>query len=179
MTSRIDFTILGELASKANSRKAALINGPNGKRAAFIKSPKALLFVRSAGFQIPTYAQQRLDGTVKVTGIVYYETWQPDLDEALLLDVLQDQWEKVGTGTAARKYLSRPGVYINDRQVVEKHFVRGYWQPGDVARAEIRVEEVEHRRLVLPDFPTLEEQREREAQYLRDKIARQTGRAAA
>lgn len=176
--SRIDFTILGELASKSNSRKAAVLPGKNGPRAAFIKSAKALVFVKSAGFQIPTYAQQRLSGTVKVTGIVYYETWQPDLDETLLLDVLQDQWETVGAGATKRKYLSRPGVYVNDRQVVEKHFVRGFWQVGDIPRAEIRVEEVEHRRLVLPDFPTLEQQRENEARYLRERIARQTGKAA-
>lgn len=170
---KIDFTILGEAASKSNSRKAALTS--EGKPT-FIKSEKAIAYAKSAGFQIPTYAQQRLECTVKVTGIVYYDTWQPDLDESLLLDVLQDRWLWVGAKGSPnrRKYLERPGVYCNDRQVIHKHFVRGVLNkadPNDVPRAEIRVEPCEWVRMTMPDFPTLDQQREREIEFRRTRGA--------
>jgi len=70
-----------------------------------IKSKKALSY---ADF----FKQQRkvcsplLACDVRVTLHIYYASRRPDLDESLILDLLQDV------------------VYINDRQVKEKHI---YW----------------------------------------------------
>jgi Holliday junction resolvase RusA-like endonuclease len=47
-----------------------------------------------------------MSGDVRVTMKIYYASRRPDLDESLILDLLQDV------------------VYINDRQVKEKHI---YW----------------------------------------------------
>lgn len=54
----IKFTIFGEAASKANSRKIVTIAG----RPASIKSNKALAFEKAALMQIPNDAKQMLKG---------------------------------------------------------------------------------------------------------------------
>lgn len=113
----IAFTILGEAASKANSRKAVTIAG----RPSFIKGEKALAFEKHALAQIPPVARQRLAGPVSVTLRMFYATERPDLDESLVLDVLQDRYRKGPMG----RVLVQSGVYQNDRQVREKHVFHG------------------------------------------------------
>lgn len=94
-------TIFGEPASKANSRRVVRYGGMSR----LIKSAKALSYAESFKQQckkcIPLVAAD-----VRVTLHIYYASRRPDLDESLILDLLQDV------------------VYINDRQVKEKHT---YW----------------------------------------------------
>jgi hypothetical protein len=109
----IRFTLFGQAASKANSRRLVKF----GDRLASVKSKEALAFERDAIRQIPAPARQRLAGPVCVTLRLYYASERPDLDESLVLDVLQDRYH----GTGEHRRLVQAGVYCNDRQVREKH----------------------------------------------------------
>lgn len=95
------FQILGEPASKANSRKIVLIKG----RPASIKSDKARNYAK-----IFTAQCQKLDylfeNDVKVEMLIFYASRRPDLDESLILDLMQGI------------------IYNNDRQVKQKNI---YW----------------------------------------------------
>jgi Holliday junction resolvase RusA-like endonuclease len=94
-------TIFGEPASKANSRKIVRFGGMSR----IIKSAKALNYVDLFKAQIdPGWVP--LEGDVVVTMLIYYSSRRPDLDESLILDLLQGH------------------MYLNDRQVKEKHI---YW----------------------------------------------------
>ena len=97
----VRFTILGEPASKANSRKAVVIHG----RPAFIKSDKARKYAAAFAAQCPKL-EVPLDCDVKVEMVIYYASRRPDLDESLILDCMQG------------------AVYLNDRQVKQKLI---YW----------------------------------------------------
>lgn len=110
-------TILGEPASKANSRRAVLIGG----KSRFIKSKKALdysTYFKAQAKPAPTMLDEnKTPLCVEVN--IWYRTRRPDLDESLILDLLQ--------GVA----------YLNDRSV-KKKIVR--WRlDRDNPRAEIRV----------------------------------------
>lgn len=132
----ISFTILGEPASKANSRQLVSFGRGEKKRPALIKSEKARDYERDAQRQIPEHARQMLTGPVSVTLWIFYASERPDLDESVVLDVLQARYKrvpgdyvKIGPGKYAegegeRKLISR-GVYLNDRQVREKHVYHG------------------------------------------------------
>ena len=111
------FTIYGEPASKANSRKLVMF----GKRPAFIKSDKARAYLKDFQSQVPQL-DDLMEGDVKVTMTIYYKSRRPDLDESVILDAME-------------KF-----IYKNDRQVKEKHIFWGL----DVLnpRAEIEVEEL-------------------------------------
>lgn len=109
----IRFTILGEPASKANSRKMVAIGGSPR----LIKGAKALDYEKYALIQIPMHARQRLSEPVCVTLRIFYATERPDLDESLILDVLQDRYR----GKGSQRVLVQAGVYTNDRLVREKH----------------------------------------------------------
>jgi Holliday junction resolvase RusA-like endonuclease len=113
----IAFAIIGEAASKANSREIVTIGG----KPASIKSAKARSFERDALLQIPVWARQRLEGPVRVTIRIYYASERPDLDESLVLDILQDRF----IGKGEQRALVQAGVYRNDRQVREKHVYHG------------------------------------------------------
>lgn len=63
VNSRVAFTLLGEPASKANSRRIVSFCA----RSAVVKSKKALGYERDALLQIPPVARQRLEGPVRVT----------------------------------------------------------------------------------------------------------------
>jgi Holliday junction resolvase RusA-like endonuclease len=97
----VTFTIQGEPASKANSRKAVVIRG----RPAFIKSDKARNYVKMFEAQCPQL-EVPFTEDVKVEMIIYYSTRRPDLDESLILDCMQGP------------------IYKNDRQVKQKEI---YW----------------------------------------------------
>lgn len=118
----IEFTILGEPASKANSRQIVKIAG----RPSSIKSKKSRGYEESARMQIPPAARQRISGPVRVTLRIWYASERPDLDESVVLDVLQDRYSAAKKDReTGRIYIDRAlvqaGVYRNDRQVREKH----------------------------------------------------------
>lgn len=113
----IAFTILGEPASKANSRKIVTIGG----RPSSIKSEKARDYEKNALKQIPPIARRQIECPVRITLRIFYATQRPDLDESIVLDVLQDRYKTVGKGDAKKRELVQKGVYVNDRQVREKH----------------------------------------------------------
>ena len=126
--SEIAFTILGEACSKANSREIV----KRGDRLASIKSKKALGFEESALKQIPPRCRVQLTGPVRVTLRIFYASERPDLDESIVLDVLQDRYAREqltkaqkDAGMTPQRYLVQRGVYINDRQVREKHVFHG------------------------------------------------------
>ena len=129
----IRFTILGEPASKANSRQLVTIN----KRPAFIKSEKARDYEKTAILQIPPSAKLMLEGPVAVTMRIFYASERPDLDESVILDVLQAKYERSDI-PGAKRGLVRKGVYINDRQVREKHVFHGIDRANPRAEIEVR-----------------------------------------
>ena len=97
----VTFTVYGEPASKANSRKMVLIKG----RPALIKSVKARGYVTIFESQCPVLDVPTEDD-VQVEMMIYYSTRRPDLDESLILDCMQNR------------------IYKNDRQVKQKFI---YW----------------------------------------------------
>lgn len=130
----IAFTILGEPASKANSRELVTFGRGEDARPALIKSKKARAYERDALLQIPAAARVRIDGPVRVTIRIFYASERPDLDESVVLDVLQDRYR----GKGEHRQLDQKGVYRNDRQVREKHIYHGIDRVNP--RAEIEVE---------------------------------------
>lgn len=139
---RVEFTIYGEAASKANSRKIVKINGKT--RSA--KSDKALGFERDALRQIPPAARVRMEGPVCVTLRMYYASERPDLDESLVLDVMQDRWKLQWISHLAsqgkHRVLVQAGVYQNDRQVRERHVY--HYIDRTNPRVEIVVEQIQN-----------------------------------
>lgn len=135
----IKFTILGQACSKANSREIVTrrIAGTDKTRPSVIKSVAAIEFENSAMLQIPAHAKQMLEGNLRVTMTIYYLTHLPDLDESIVLDVLQARY----TGKGKDRRLSRKGVYINDRQVREKHIYHGIDKRNP--RVEVTVEPID------------------------------------
>jgi len=126
MAAVIAFTILGEPASKANSRVLSTIGPKDNRRTILRKGNKALDYEKAALQQIPPRARVRLDGPVRITLRIFYATERPDLDESIVLDVLQDRWVKCEPyvdplGKEQTRRLVQSGVYRNDRQVREKH----------------------------------------------------------
>ena len=96
----VDFTIIGEPASKANSRQLVTIRG----RPAFIKSKKARDYVKLFDQQCKALPEM-LEGDLAVVIKIYYASRRPDLDESVILDCMQGK------------------IYGNDRQVKEKHIL--------------------------------------------------------
>jgi Holliday junction resolvase RusA-like endonuclease len=113
----IAFTLRGEPASKANSRKIVTLGG----KPAVIRSAKARDYERIALAQIPAWARQRIQGPVGVSIRIWYASERPDLDESVILDVLQDRYARAAGLSSPDRTLLAAGVYRNDRQVREKH----------------------------------------------------------
>lgn len=111
----IRLTILGEPASKANSRRMVKIGG----QVRFIKSQKALGYGDSLMWQVRKLPEL-LEGPLCVTLRIWYRTERPDLDESLILDGLQGL------------------IYVNDRQVREKHIYHGI--DRDNPRTEVEID---------------------------------------
>lgn len=126
----IAFRILGEPASKANSRQIVTIAG----RPSSIKSKKARGYEADALQQIPPWARQRIEGPVFVRLRIFYATERPDLDESLVLDILQDRYAKVGD----KRVLVQSGVIRNDRQVRGRLVLHGIDKVNP--RTEVQVE---------------------------------------
>jgi Holliday junction resolvase RusA-like endonuclease len=94
----IFLTVLGEPASKANSRRIIR----RGGRLMSIKSAKALSYADHFNAQVKA-APTLLEGELRVDMWIHYASQRPDLDESLILDLLQGK------------------AYLNDRQVKERH----------------------------------------------------------
>jgi hypothetical protein len=124
----ITFTIFGEPASKANSRK--IVTNPRTGKTMVIKSQKARTYTNDFSMQCPQL-EQPLACDVSVTATIYYATRRPDLDESVILDCMQSL-------KGRDKKIVRNNIYANDRQVKEKHI---YWGlDKENPRAEICVE---------------------------------------
>lgn len=109
--------ILGEPASKANSRRVVKF----GNMSRLIKSQKALDYSEVFRQQCPAI-NPLMSGDIRMTIRIFYASRRPDLDETLILDLLQGL------------------VYINDRQVKERHT---YWGlDKNNPRAEIIIEQI-------------------------------------
>jgi Holliday junction resolvase RusA-like endonuclease len=104
----------GEPASKANSRQIVMF----GKRPAIIKSKKARDYVKTFEKQA-TSLEALLEGDLAVHITIYYASRRPDLDESVILDCMEGV------------------IYVNDRQVKEKHIFHGL--DKDNPRSEIFV----------------------------------------
>ena len=78
-------SILGEPASKANSRRFVTIGG----KPRFIKSKKALDYTKNFKSQCPV-RKELFEEDVFVAIKIYYASRRPDLDASLILDLLQD-----------------------------------------------------------------------------------------
>lgn len=109
-----EITVLGEPASKANSRRIAVVNGSTR----FIKSAKALRYLEDFQWQCRAL-DPMFETDVGVDLTIYYASRRSDLDESLILDAMQNY------------------VYRNDRQVKRKLVVWGL-DPAN-PRTEIRV----------------------------------------
>ncbi len=120
MSRREQFVVYGEPASKANSRRlVSFKRSGGGSRPALIKSQKALDYNEAFRTQCPKLSPL-MEGDVSVTITIYYASRRPDLDESVILDAMQGL------------------VYLNDRQVKEKHIFWGLDKTNP--RAEIIVE---------------------------------------
>ena len=95
-------SILGEPASKANSRRLVFIGG----KPRFIKSKKALLYSRDFDLQCPV-RKNLFEEDLSIAIKIYYKTRRPDLDESLILDLLEGK------------------VYKNDRSIKSKYVEHG------------------------------------------------------
>lgn len=93
-------TVMGEIASKSNSRKLVTVHG----RPRLIKSQKARDYERDFGMQARRL-EQVLEGDVILAVRSWYKTRRPDLDISHLKDCLQGY------------------AYANDRQVKIEHAV--------------------------------------------------------
>ncbi len=132
----IRFTIYGEPASKANSRKPATVGKADNRRTIWIKSDKARDYESAAIPQIPDSAKLMLAGKIRMTLRIFYCSELPDLDESIVLDVLQAKFAR--DKKTGKRELIRRGVYINDRQVRERHVYHGIDKVRP--RAEIEIE---------------------------------------
>ena len=115
----IFFIILGEPASKSNSRKLVTIKG----RPAFIKSDKARKYVKRFEEQCPQMGESMFLDDVEVEMTVYYASRRPDLDESVILDAMQGF------------------IYKNDRQVKRKIIQWGLDKENPRAEITVRLME--------------------------------------
>ena len=115
------FIVKGEPASKSNSRRLVSLpskKSRSGSRPAFIKSKKAIDYVRDFQLQCPRI-NPLMQGDLEVEITIYYASRRPDLDESVILDCMQEL------------------IYSNDRQVKSKIIRWGLSKANP--RAEIQV----------------------------------------
>jgi hypothetical protein len=114
----LSLIIFGEPASKANSRRVVRYGGMSR----LIKSKKALSYSDVFLQQCPVLPVL-MTGDLRIIMRIYYASRRPDLDESLILDLLQGR------------------VYVNDRQVKERHC---YWGlDPENPRTEMIIEKIE------------------------------------
>lgn len=102
----ISFEILGEPASKANSRRLVPGKTNTGKRyTKSIKSDKALNYLKTFDAQCPEL-KEPIKENVRLSLTIYYASRRPDLDGSLIEDALQGK------------------IIANDRQIHEKNYIK-------------------------------------------------------
>ena len=116
--SEILLRILGEPASKANSRRLVM----RGRKPMMIKSQKAMEYGTYFLSQLPI-RDELLEGDLAIHITIWYASRRPDLDESLILDLLQGR------------------VYVNDRQIKEKHIYHRLDKENP--RSEIRIHPIQ------------------------------------
>lgn len=126
---RVTLRILAEPASKANSRKLVTMKRGRGsarrKMPTLIKSAKARTFMYIAQLAArAAYKGKPLEGRLRVAVTICYTSLLPDLDESVVLDAMQGI------------------VYVNDRQIVERHCTR--WH-GSRPWVQVTVEEINNK----------------------------------
>lgn len=136
----IAFVIQGQPCSKANSRE--LVTLKDGRQMS-IKSKDALAYERAFLYQIPAAAKQMLKGPLRVDLRIYYSWNGPDLDESIILDCMQTTYAK------GSKLVVRRGVYINDRQVRERHVYHFIDKLNPRAEIEVRPRVMQQQELEL------------------------------
>lgn len=124
-------TILGEPASKANSRRLVAIGG----KPRIIKSKKALEYVKIFGLQCPTI-KELFTEDVFVAIKIYYASRRPDLDPSLILDLLQDS------------------IYTNDRLVKGMYITWGLSKKNP--RSLIVITKLEDKDLAIKELSKLD-----------------------
>ena len=128
-------SILGEPASKANSRRLVFIGG----KPRFIKSKKALLYSRNFDLQCPV-RKNLFEEDLSIAIKIYYKTRRPDLDESLILDLLQGR------------------IFKNDRSIKSKHVEHGL--DKEQPRSVIVISSLDNKDLVRKTLLTLVEEGE-------------------
>ena len=128
----ISFTVLGEPASKANSRQLVRLNN----RPMFIKSKKARDYVSAFKLQCPKLPVL-WECDVSVSIRIHYASRRPDLDESVILDCMQGF------------------IYVNDRQVKEKHIYHCLDKHNP--RAEITVRRLPSDHELVDQLPVIEQ----------------------
>ena len=102
-------TILGEPASKSNSRQIVRMGG----KPRLIKSKKALAYARQFHLQAPRMPlREPILGDVLMWCRIHYATRRPDLDESLIMDALQAA-EIIGN---ARQIKAKVVLWALDRE---------------------------------------------------------------
>lgn len=98
----VEFLILGEPASKANSREPKVRTSKAGKiYNQWQRSPKAKAYATWFQYQCRRL-EPLLEGDLYVEIDIWYASRRPDLDESIILDAMQGL------------------IYVNDRQVKRK-----------------------------------------------------------
>tara|TARA_R100000306_G_scaffold60629_1_gene61165 strand:- start:1126 stop:1596 length:471 start_codon:yes stop_codon:yes gene_type:complete len=133
-----EFTIVGEPASKSNSRRLVLIKG----RPAFIKSKKAIDYSKTFALQCPTY-ETLYEEDLVIALKIFYKSKRPDLDESLILDLIQGR------------------VYKNDRSIKIKYVEWGL--DRQFPRILVVLGPVERREEIISRFRELVEKEEVDA----------------
>lgn len=133
MKKSMQLTIYGEPGSKSNSRRITRF----GKHPRLIKSDKALKYEVVAFEQLETLLESHepFEEPVRLTVDIYFASRRPDLDVALIQDILQKRVHRK-TGKLICK-----GVYLNDRQV--KEIIARKFLDKENPRSEILVEVLE------------------------------------
>jgi hypothetical protein len=148
-TGPISFVILGQPASKANSRELATVGPKDKRRMIFRKSDVALEYEELALKQIPPKYRLQLTCKLAMELRIFYANEQSDLDESIVLDVLQNRTRLVPIPGSDKKQrvLVQAGVYVNDRQVRERHVYHGI--DAKNPRTELRIWSIDHQEALL------------------------------
>ena len=132
-----ELMIVGEPASKSNSRRLVLIRD----RPAFIKSKKAIDYSKNFTLQCPTY-DTLYEEDLAIALKIFYQSKRPDLDESLILDLLQGK------------------VYKNDRSIKLKYVEWGLDRQSP--RILVVLGPVERREEIISRFRELVEREEQD-----------------
>lgn len=119
---KLRFTLLGQPVSKAN-RRQIVPTKTGGYRS--IKSPEALAFEAAALAQVPPKLRLALEGPMAIRLKCFYASQRSDLDESLVLDCLQNRYQRLQRGSVRTTVLTQKGVVKNDRQFRVKHVYHG------------------------------------------------------